>query len=154
MRLTTEKKSNQAYLNREDAVTEHDLFNEFILDNVDGAQPLQMHEPDSGLFKKAAAESRRMTQSKTQSKFDDLQYDESILVDNLDNSVHTVNLQKSKNSFAQSFLFEPSTPTLVSPEKRSYEYLHKSQRSHGGDKAEYGHAQSSKKLQMVDRSAQ
>lgn len=75
-------------------------------------------------------------------------------MDNLDNSVHTVNNQKSKNSFAQSFLFEPSSPTLVSPEKRSYEYLHKSQRSTERDKGDYGNTQSSKKLSAVDRSAQ
>jgi len=41
------------------------MFNEFILDNVDASQPIQMSEPDHTLFKKASAQSRRMTQSKT-----------------------------------------------------------------------------------------
>lgn len=76
-RLTTEKKSSQAqghaqHVSRQDVMDGHDMFNEYILENVEASSALQIQECDSSLFKQSSAEQRRLTHTKTQNKFDDL----------------------------------------------------------------------------------
>lgn len=110
-----------------------------------------MQDPDSALFKQTSPDTRPLAQSKVLSKFNEIQYDHSILVENLDTSLLTVNNQKTKNSFAQSFLFEPSTPTLVSPEKKGSEFMHKSQRSVERERADYSYSQSGKKVPFIEK---
>lgn len=67
---------------------------------MEEGRAIQMHDPDSALFKPTSPDSRPLAQGKALSKFNEINYDHSILVENLDTSMLTVNNQKVKNSFA------------------------------------------------------